>query len=77
MAVATGSTLTHYISRVVKSTNERLVSYLFRMSGQALGVSLSGALVQGVLTNQLRKKITGPGSYEVCVCVCLIVFNVS
>ena len=41
------------------------VSYLFRTSGQVLGVSLSGALVQAVLIRQLREEITGPGSKEV------------
>ncbi|KAF8510277.1 major facilitator superfamily domain-containing protein [Gautieria morchelliformis] len=41
------------------------MSYLFRTSGQVLGVSLSGALVQAVLIPQLREKITGPGSQEI------------
>lgn len=41
------------------------VTYLFRTTGQVLGVSLSGALVQSVLLHQLRKRITGPGSSDV------------
>ncbi|KIJ56179.1 hypothetical protein M422DRAFT_57657 [Sphaerobolus stellatus SS14] len=36
------------------------ISYLFRTSGQVLAVSLSGALIQAVLTSQLRQRITGP-----------------
>ncbi|KAF8580262.1 MFS general substrate transporter [Ramaria rubella] len=40
------------------------ISYLFRTSGQVLGVSLTGALVQMILMRQLREKITGPGSQE-------------
>ena len=39
--------------------------FLFRSTGQVLGVSLSGALLQAVLTNKLRKRITGPGALEV------------
>jgi len=38
--------------------------FLFRTTGQVLGVSLSGALLQAVLTNQLQKRITGPGAAE-------------
>jgi hypothetical protein len=41
------------------------ITYLYRTTGQVLGVSLSGALLQAVLTNKLRKRITGPGAYEV------------
>ncbi|CEL57819.1 Multidrug resistance protein fnx1 OS=Schizosaccharomyces pombe (strain 972 / ATCC 24843) GN=fnx1 PE=2 SV=2 [Rhizoctonia solani AG-1 IB] len=36
------------------------ISYLFRTTGQVLGVSLSGALVQAVLVSSLRKGIQGP-----------------
>ena len=39
--------------------------FLFRTTGQALGVSLSGAILQAVLTTQLRKRITGPEASEV------------
>ncbi|KAG9126985.1 hypothetical protein FRC07_001149 [Ceratobasidium sp. 392] len=41
------------------------ISYLFRTTGQVLGVSLSGALVQAILVSSLRKGITGPGSEEI------------
>jgi len=39
--------------------------YLFRTTGQVLGVSLSGALLQTILTKQLRKRITGPDAVEI------------
>jgi len=41
------------------------IMYLFRTTGQVLGVSLSGILLQGVLVDQLRKRITGPGSSDI------------
>jgi len=39
--------------------------YLSRTTGQVIGVSLSGALLQAILTKQLRKRITGPEAFEV------------
>ncbi|KAN0097740.1 Major facilitator superfamily domain containing protein [Tylopilus felleus] len=41
------------------------ITYLFRTTGQVLGVSLSGALLQSVLLDQLKKRITGPGSSDI------------
>ena len=41
------------------------ISYLFRTTGQVVGVSLSAALLQAILAKQLRKRITGPGALEV------------
>ena len=41
------------------------ILYLFRTTGQVLGVSLSGAILQAVLTKQLQMRITGPGASEV------------
>ncbi|KAF9535099.1 vacuolar amino acid permease [Crepidotus variabilis] len=41
------------------------LSYLFRTTGQALGVSLSGAVLQTVLLQSLRARIRGPGSEDV------------
>jgi hypothetical protein len=41
------------------------ITYLFRTTGQVLGVSLSGALLQAILTRQLQKRITGPEAFEV------------
>jgi len=38
------------------------ISYLFRYTGQVVGVGLSSAVLQGVLTAELHKHITGPGS---------------
>lgn len=43
-----------------------LVSYLFRTTGQVLGVSLSGALTQAILSKELGERITGEGAEEVC-----------
>ena len=34
-------------------------SYLFRYTGQTVGVGISAAVLQGVLGNQLRQRITG------------------
>lgn len=41
------------------------VTYLFRTTGQVLGVSLSGAVLQAVLIRSLREKITGPDAEQV------------
>jgi len=40
------------------------ITYLFRTTGQVLGVSLSGAILQAVLLQKLRERIQGPGSSE-------------
>ena len=50
----------------MKSDNNLfLVTYLFRTTGQVLGVSLSGALLQAVLLQKLRERIHGPDAVEV------------
>lgn len=41
------------------------LSYLFRTTGQVLGVSLSGALIQAVLLRQLRANISGPDAEDI------------
>ena len=41
------------------------VTYLFRTTGQVLGVSLSGAILQAVLLQKLRQRIHGPDAAEV------------
>jgi len=41
------------------------ITYLFRTTGQVLGVSLSGAILQAVLIKQLQQRIQGPGSAEI------------
>ncbi|KAL0949623.1 hypothetical protein HGRIS_009668 [Hohenbuehelia grisea] len=41
------------------------ITYLFRTTGQVLGVSLSGAVLQGVLLSKLRQRIVGPGAAEI------------
>ncbi|KAJ7095220.1 major facilitator superfamily domain-containing protein [Mycena belliarum] len=45
------------------------ITYLFRTTGQVLGVSLSGAILQAVLLQKLRERIHGPGSAEVAAAV--------
>ncbi|KAJ7638652.1 vacuolar amino acid permease [Roridomyces roridus] len=41
------------------------ITYLFRTTGQVLGVSLSGAILQAVLLQKLRQRIQGPGSAQI------------
>jgi len=41
------------------------ITYLFRTTGQVLGVSLSGAILQGVLLQKLRERIRVPNSAEI------------
>ena len=64
MAVATGSkaSILCYLADVDCTFP---VTYLFRTTGQVLGVSLSGAILQAVLTMKLQERIQGPGSAEV------------
>jgi len=64
MAVATGSKawILCYLADVDCTFP---VTYLFRTTGQVLGVSLSGAILQAVLTKKLQERIRGPGSAEV------------
>ena len=40
------------------------VTYLFRTTGQVIGVSLSGAVLQAVLLKALKARITGPNAAE-------------
>ncbi|KAG0144241.1 hypothetical protein CROQUDRAFT_660198 [Cronartium quercuum f. sp. fusiforme G11] len=40
------------------------LSYLFRYTGQVVGVGLNGAILQSVLVNELEHRITGPGAAE-------------
>ncbi|KAG8907221.1 hypothetical protein FRB99_005045 [Tulasnella sp. 403] len=41
------------------------VSYLFRTTGQVLGISISGAILQSLLLKNLRERITVPGAAEI------------
>jgi len=41
------------------------ITYLFRTTGQVLGVSLSGAVLQAVLLQKLRERIHGPDAVEI------------
>ncbi|EKM59678.1 uncharacterized protein PHACADRAFT_87775 [Phanerochaete carnosa HHB-10118-sp] len=67
MASVITTTLIAMIASVVKEDLAVAtgITYLFRTTGQVLGVSLSGALLQAVLTNKLRESITGPGAHKV------------
>jgi hypothetical protein len=62
MAVATGSEFCLYPHDFSKHS---VVTYLFRTTGQVLGVSLSGAILQAVLLQQLRIRIQDPNSAQV------------
>lgn len=71
MAFAMGSVTTLTIVGLIADIGREYVavatslSYMFRTSGQVLGVALSGALTQAVLSRELHKRITGPGSEEI------------
>ncbi|KAI0035946.1 vacuolar amino acid permease [Vararia minispora EC-137] len=41
------------------------ITYLFRTTGQVLGVSLSGTVLQAVLLNKLRARIHGPDAEQI------------
>ena len=43
-----------------------IVTYMFRSIGQVLGVALSAAIVQAILSSDLQRSITGPRASEVC-----------
>ncbi|KAH9816456.1 major facilitator superfamily domain-containing protein [Melampsora americana] len=51
------------------STEEMAIAtaftYLFRYTGQVVGVGISGAILQNVLVRELTERITGPGSLEI------------
>ncbi|KAH8106216.1 vacuolar amino acid permease [Cristinia sonorae] len=61
---------TTLIAMIASVTKEDLavatgITYLFRTTGQVLGVSLSGALLQSILTAKLRERIQGPDALEI------------
>ncbi|KAG8979131.1 hypothetical protein FRC05_009341 [Tulasnella sp. 425] len=41
------------------------ISYLFRTTGQVIGVAGSGAMLQNLLARNLKQRITGPGADEI------------
>jgi len=58
------------IAMIASVTREDLavatgITYLFRTTGQVLGVSLSGAALQALLLRSLREKITGPNAVDI------------
>jgi hypothetical protein len=42
------------------------VSYMFRTTGQVIGVGITSSIAQSVLTKQLTRTLTGPDASEVC-----------
>ena len=68
LAVATGSMFRNvfYVSTLVAHIIHE-VTYLFRTTGQVIGVALSGAVLQAMLLRTLHAKITGPDAEEVSV----------
>ncbi|KAG8955707.1 hypothetical protein FRC04_007698 [Tulasnella sp. 424] len=64
LALASGSALTASIGGedVAVATG---ISYLFRTTGQVIGVAGSGAMLQALLTRNLEQRITGPGVDEI------------
>ncbi|KAJ7742429.1 vacuolar amino acid permease [Mycena maculata] len=67
MASFITSTLIAMIAGVIKEDMAVAtgITYLFRTTGQVLGVSLSGAILQAVLLQKLRQRIHGPDSAEI------------
>ncbi|KAI0721866.1 vacuolar amino acid permease [Cerioporus squamosus] len=66
---------TTLIAMIASVTREDLavatgITYLFRTTGQVIGVSLSGALLQTVLTAKLRERIHGPNAVSVRHLIC-------
>jgi len=61
---------TTLIAMIASVTRENMavavgITYLFRTTGQVLGVSLSGTILQAVLRKKLQERIRGPGSAEI------------
>ncbi|EPQ59602.1 vacuolar amino acid permease [Gloeophyllum trabeum ATCC 11539] len=69
MASLITSTLIAMIAGVVKEDMAVAtgITYLFRTTGQVIGVSCSGAILQAVLVAKLRMRIHGPNALEVCI----------
>ena len=65
MPVATGSELVRPACAENELTRGATVTYLFRTTGQVLGVSLGGAITQAVLLARLKARISGPDADKV------------
>lgn len=65
MPVATGSESVRPTCTDNELTRDATVTYLFRTTGQVLGVSLGGAITQAVLLARLRARISGPDADKV------------
>lgn len=68
MASATTCALIALISGVPRKdiAVATAASYLFRYTGQVVGVAVSSAVLQFFLNRDLHARITGPGAEEVC-----------
>ena len=65
MPVATGSESVRPTCTEIELTRDATVTYLFRTTGQVLGVSLGGAITQAVLLARLKSRISGPDADKV------------
>lgn len=52
------------LNRLPWVATDAAVSYLFRTSGQVLGVAISAAIVQSIITRDLSAALTGPDALE-------------
>ena len=53
-----------------------VVSYVARMTGQVVGVAMSGAIIQTVLARELPARISGPNADEVSPIPFIIIFRI-
>jgi hypothetical protein len=65
MAVAIGSEFIYILVGCMTQLSYFTVTYLFRTTGQVLGVSLSGTVLQAVLLRKLRERIRGSEAHKV------------
>ncbi|CAL1702255.1 unnamed protein product [Somion occarium] len=74
MASVITTTLIAMIANVVKEDFAVAtgITYLFRTTGQVLGVSLSGALLQAILTSKLKERIHGPDAESIIESIRLV-----
>jgi hypothetical protein len=65
MAVATGSKNRSSLHTIFTRLTLPVVSYMFRTTGQVLGVSLASSIAQSVLTKRLVENLKGPDASKV------------
>lgn len=59
------ATVSHCKLTVRRAELKQGASYLFRYTGQVVGVGISSAIMQDVLAKELKKRISGPDAAEV------------